>query len=44
MNIEKRKVYIANLSGGKDSLFMLKIILSNPQKYAPMIIKEQEND
>ena len=33
MNIEKRKIYVANLSGGKDSLFMLKIILSNPQKY-----------
>lgn len=33
MEIEKRKVYVANLSGGKDSWVMLGIILKNPNKY-----------
>ena len=31
--IELRKTYWASVSGGKDSLFMLKLILSNPAKY-----------
>lgn len=33
MSIQKRKVYVANVSGGKDSLYMLKIILENPNLY-----------
>ena len=28
-----RPIHYASVSGGKDSLFMMKIILENPQKY-----------
>lgn len=31
--IELKKTYWASVSGGKDSLYMLKLILSNPAKY-----------
>ena len=31
--IALRPSYWASVSGGKDSLYMLKLILSNPQKY-----------